>query len=146
MYNVILKKNVNKLVYLLSVISLLLLSACNNTFVTKIIKSDNGSKTVTAVDGYVKGAIITDGSGQIAKYDGVGGKYIFKNTPTYPIKSTGGKLEDTDLPFDIDMKTNSGLILSPITTFIGDNDALREQLTNQGFGNITTIKGFSVII
>jgi hypothetical protein len=35
------------------------------------------------------------------------------------------------------------LILSPITTFIGDNDALREQLTNQGFENITTIKGFS---
>jgi hypothetical protein len=148
MYNVISNKCAKncfkKLISLLSFVSLLLFSACNNTYITKIIGGSDDGKTVTAVDGYVKDAKVTDSSGQVATYSGEGGKYTFENIPTHPIKLTGGLLEETNEVFDIDMIAHSGLILSPITTFIEDDDNLRQKLTDQGFAHITSVKGFAV--
>jgi hypothetical protein len=158
MCNTILKKNVKKLVYLLGVISLLLFSACNNTYTTTIIQKSNDSNdsngsggsgdyadTITAVDGYIKDASVSDAGGQTGTYIAdSNGKYGFPAKITYPVTLTGGTLIKSGLPFDISMSASKGNVISPFTTFLGDDDALREQLTNQGFGSISTLEGFSI--
>ena len=56
--------------YLLTFVSIFFFSGCdwtnNNSFFLN--KKDINGRTVTAVDGYVKNATVTDSSGQIAKY------------------------------------------------------------------------------
>ena len=49
--------------------------------------SASTSTTVTAVDGYIKNAIVKDSVGNIAIYDKAG-KYIFSSSPVYPITLT----------------------------------------------------------
>ena len=91
--------------------------------------SDDGvsSVTITAVDGYIKDANLTDSAGQVGTYSS-NGKYTFSSTPTYPLTLTGGRLEDTNTSFDINMTCQSGLIISPITTFLENNASLQTQL------------------
>ena len=113
-------------------------------FIYNTQESSSGTTTITAVDGYIKNGVVTDSAGQIAPYSAKNGKYIFASNPTYPIKLSGGTLEDTNEIFDIEMTTKSGLVLSPITTFIDGDDTIREKLTNKGFSHITSIEDFSV--
>jgi hypothetical protein len=75
---------------------------------------------VTVVDGYIKDANVTDANGQVASYTGSNGTYKFTSEPVHPISSTGGVLEDTNLSFDINMSSDSEMIISPISTFITD--------------------------
>ena len=100
---------------------------------------------ITAVDGYIKEANVTDNLGQEANYT-TNGQYTFASQPSYPITLTGGKLEDTNATFDINMSLtgSSSFVISPITTFIGTIDAIRGSLTNGGFSSLTTIPSFSV--
>jgi len=84
--------------------------------------------TVVAV-GYIKNANITDASGQIGTYTSQG-KYTFANTVTYPLVLTGGLLEDTNVSFDITLLSGSGLVISPITSFVENNATLRTKLEN----------------
>ena len=130
------KNHTKKLVSSFAFISLLFFSACD--------EYKSNKNTVTAVDGYIKGATIVDANGQKATYDGQDGKYTFKNSPAYPIQLTGGILEDTNEIFDIKMTASKGLVLSPITTFLNGDDALRQKLTDNGFSYIKNMKGFEV--
>ncbi len=100
--------------------------------------------TVTVVDGYVKNATVTDASGQTATYTS-NGKYTFNNAPMYPISTTGGILEDTDLSFDIQMSVSDGAstVISPITTFLGTDSTLLSKFAGLGLG-ISTLDEFSV--
>ena len=125
-----------KLVSLLTFITLLFFSACG--------EYSSKKRTVTAVDGYVKNATVTDAKGQTATNSAKNGEYTFKKPPTYPIKLTGGVLEDTNQAFDIDMVAHSGLIISPITTFIDGDDEIRQKLSDQGFSHVTSIDDFAV--
>ena len=75
------------------------------------------STTITAVDGYIKNATVKDSSGQIATYISQG-RYSFANSPQYPLTLTGGMYVDTNVSFDINMTAQSGLVISPITTFL----------------------------
>ena len=130
---------INKLVSLLTLISLFLFSACN---IYETMPEDG--TTITVVDGYIKNAIVVDSKGQTASYDGQNGKYSFENSPAYPIELTGGQFEATDQAFDIQMSAKNGLIISPITTFLNTNKQLRQKLTDHGFSYIKNLKGFSV--
>jgi len=135
MYNNNLTK---RFISLIAISSGLLFSGCGGS------DSSNNSATITAVDGYIKGAIIKDNSGQNATYTS-NGKYTFNDTPTYPITLTGGKLEDTNLPFDINMSVSDGksLVISPITTFLQNNSNLLSKFANLGL-NKSTLDEFSV--
>lgn len=108
---------------------------------------DNSSSDdieITVVDGYIKGATVTDSSGQVAK-DNSNGKYIFKNSPVYPINSTGGQLVDTGVNFDINMSVNDGVstVISPITTFLANDSDLLSKFAGLGLG-ISTLDEFNV--
>ncbi len=81
-------------------------------------------RTITAVDGYIRDANLTDASGQAGAYTSKG-KYTFDNTIKYPITLTGGFLEDTDASFDITLTSESGLVISPITSFVKGDANLR---------------------
>ena len=85
-------KNINytkSLVFSLTIKSLLLFNSCGWS------TANEGGKTITAVDGYIQDATITDSLGQVAKYLGKDGQYKFGHNPTYPITLKGGTLEDT---------------------------------------------------
>ncbi len=99
---------------------------------------------VTVVDGYVKNATVTDNSGQTATYTS-NGVYRFNNSIVYPISTTGGALEDTDLAFDINMSVNDGVstVISPITSFLGNDSTLLSKFAGLGLG-ISTLDEFSV--
>ena len=86
-----------------------------------------GTTTVTAVDGYIKDANVTDNAGQVATYIG-NGKYTFSSSPAYPLHLTGGLLLDTNASFDINMTAQSSLVISPITTFLENNASLQTKL------------------
>jgi len=136
-------KNINinfakNLVSLLAFASLVFFSACDE------YNLKNDDATIKAIDGYIKDATVTDTAGRHAKYSGEKGEYIFEKSPLYPIKLTGGRLEDTNQAFDIEMSAKSGLVISPITTFINADNELRQKLTNNGFLYIKDLKGFSV--
>jgi hypothetical protein len=93
-------------------------------------------RTVTAIDGYIKVATITDKNGEKAIYKD-SGKYIFKTIPEYPLKLTGGRLLETNFPFDINLTLNDDnkttpIIMSPITTFIDNNITLHAYLIAKG--------------
>jgi hypothetical protein len=100
---------------------------------------------ITVLDGYVKNANVVDALGQKAIYSSKG-KYTFKDTPTYPIKSYGGELEATNEPFDINMSVSDGvsLVISPITTFINNDGGIVTKLNNAGFESIHTMEEFSI--
>jgi len=139
MYNNNLTK---RFISLIAISSGLLFSGCGGG--SDSATPSNSSTTITAVDGYIKDANITDNLGQMATYTSTG-KYIFANTPSYPITLTGGKLEDTNLPFDINMSVNDGtsLVISPITTFLQNNSNLLSKFANLGL-NKSTLDEFSV--
>lgn len=63
----------------------------------------------------------------------------------YPISTTGGILEDTDLSFDIQMSVSDGAstVISPITTFLGTDSTLLSKFAGLGLG-ISTLDEFSV--
>jgi hypothetical protein len=124
--------------------TILVFSGCGGGGGSSSSDSDN-STSVTAVDGYIKDANVTDDLGQVAKYSS-NGKYIFANSPKYPLYLTGGRLEDTNASFDINMSVSDGVskVISPITTFLDNNDTLRGKLTNAGFDRLSTIEDFSV--
>ena len=106
--------------------------------------SASTSTTVTAVDGYIKNAIVKDSVGNIAIYDKAG-KYIFSSSPVYPITLTGGQLLDTNKSFDLNMSVSDGssLVISPITTFLGNNSDLLSKFANLGL-NKSTLSDFSI--
>jgi hypothetical protein len=126
------------LVSSLTIVSLLLFSSCGWP------TANEGGKTITAVDGYIQDATVTDSTGKVAKYLGKDGKYKFASNPTYPITLKGGTLEDTGEAFDIEMTVENGSVISPITTFLNGNESMRKKLTSLGFQRITSEKGFSV--
>jgi hypothetical protein len=99
---------------------------------------------ITAVDGYIKDAIVQDASGLRATYD-ANGTYRFTSSPMYPITLRGGVIEDTNVTFDINMSVSDGnsLVISPITTFLGNDSTLLDKLTNLGLGEVT-LDEFSV--
>ena len=103
----------------------------------------DSSATVTAVDGYIRGAIVTDSAGQIGVYTS-NGQYTFSNSVAYPLFLTGGVLEDTDVPFDINMTApEDSLVMSPITTFLANDFTLLGKFANLGLG-ASTLDEFSV--
>ena len=89
--------------------------------------SNNDTTIVTAVDGYIKDATITDSAGQSGIYTS-NGKYTFATLLQYPLALTGGSLEDTNASFDINMTAQTGLVISPITTFLDNNTSLQTKL------------------
>ncbi len=104
----------------------------------------SSSYTITAVDGYIKNAIVKDSAGEIATYSN-NGKYVFEYDPVHPITLSGGELEDTNVSFDINLTTHMGSVISPITTFIGNDDDLRGKLSNiSEFNSLATMEEFSV--
>ena len=117
----------------------LLFTGCESTSAN----TDAGSNTITALDGYIKDANITDGAGQVGVYTS-SGQYTFANSITYPLTLTGGMLEDTNTTFDINMTAQEGaLVISPITTFLENNSTLLESFVNINLG-LSTLSDFSV--
>ena len=96
------------------------------------------------MDGYIKDATLKDASGQVATYSGSGGRYTFSSSPVYPLTLTGGRYEDTNDTFDINLTAQSGEVISPITTFLENNSTLLEKLANLGLvGNPSTYNDFA---
>ncbi len=139
-----------KLGFYIAIVFALVFSACSSGGGGS--SSDGGTTnntitgiTITAVDGYIKDATLKDASGQVATYSGSGGKYTFSSTPTYPLTLTGGKYEDTNASFDINMTCNSGTVISPITTFLENNSTVLAKLANLALsGNPAALSDFSV--
>lgn len=116
-------------------------------FVTVILGitacSSNSENKITAVDGYIKDANLTDSSGQVGVYSS-SGQYTFSDSIVYPLTLTGGILEDTNLSFDINMTAQEGaMVISPITTFLENNSTLLDTFINLGLG-FSTLSEFSV--
>jgi len=106
--------------------------------------SSQNDTNITAVDGYIKDALVQDASGLRATYD-ANGTYRFTSSPMYPITLSGGIIEDTNVSFDINMSVSDGtsLVISPITTFLGNDSTLLGRLANLGLGK-ATLDEFSV--
>lgn len=105
---------------------------------------NNNSTTVTVLDGYIKDANLSDAAGQSGIYTS-NGQYAFADTVAYPLTCVGGKLEDTNNSFDINMSAQSGLILSPITTFLSNNPILLDKFVGLDLQNDpTTFEDFSI--
>jgi len=83
---------------------------------------------IKVIDGYVKNASVVDNIGNTASYQG-NGVYRFSVNPSYPIKASGGQLEDTNSAFDINLSAQSGSkVISPITSFIENDSTIRTKL------------------
>jgi len=134
---------INKYLSAVSISTMILFSACggDNTSTTN---NTQNLTTIIAVDGYIKNANIIDNSGQRATYTS-NGKYTFVNAPVYPITLSGGKLEDSNISFDINMSVNDGtsLVISPISTFLENNSSLLSKFASLGFGK-STLDEFNV--
>jgi len=130
-------------ILLLTILNILLLVGCGeNDNNSKTVPPSNKSTTITAVDGYIKDATVTDSVGQKASYTS-NGKYTFASSPVYPLKLSGGKLEDTNINFDINMTAQNGsTIISPISTFLGNDSNLLSKFANLGL-NKSTIDEFN---
>ena len=114
------KSNFNIGTLTLSAILALSLIGCGSS--TDTSTDTTTAVDVTVLDGYIKDANVTDSTGQIATMkDATKGLYTFASTPTYPLSASGGQLSDTNLTFDINMSTDSGLIISPVSTIVKDN-------------------------
>lgn len=113
---------------LLSLITILIFTGCGGGGGSSS-SSSTVAATVTAVDGYIKNANLTDAGGQTGTYISEG-RYTFANAITYPLVLTGGTLEDTNASFDMTLLSESGLVVSPITTFVESNATLRAKLEN----------------
>jgi hypothetical protein len=109
----------------LAAVILTVLPGCGDPF-SDGTDGTTSSLTITAVDGYITGATVTDQQGNTAVSNG-DGTYSFVNTPFYPISSTGGTLLATGDAFNADIITGtgeahmyatSGLVISPITTLL----------------------------
>jgi hypothetical protein len=117
----------------------------STTTTTSSTSTDTSSDTttVTAVDGYIKNATVKDSTGQIATYSS-NGQYTFESSAVFPITLTGGELEDTNASFDIEMSAQNGSsVISPITTFIGNDSDILSKFANLGLG-ISTQDEFAV--
>jgi len=112
---------------LLSLMTILIFTGCGGGGSSS--SSSTVAATVTAVDGYIKNANLTDAGGQTGTYTSEG-RYTFANAIIYPLVLTGGTLEDTNASFDITLLSESGLVVSPITTFVESNATLRAKLEN----------------
>ncbi|WP_394208755.1 hypothetical protein [Enterovibrio calviensis] len=112
-----------------------MLSACNN---------GDTPTDITVVDGYIKNATVTDSIGRIATYS-ANGVYTFGAVPTYPLTSSGGQLEGSDIDFDITMTISDERIsvISPINSFLGGDETLLSKLSGLGLGP-STLDEFSV--
>ncbi|MBD3843321.1 MAG: hypothetical protein IE909_15860, partial [Campylobacterales bacterium] len=77
--------------------------------------------SITAVDGYIIGANVTDANGNVAFRNG-DGTYSFVKAPKYPITLSGGKLKDTNETFTGTLRAAEGLVVSPITTLLTEKD------------------------
>ncbi|WP_345974616.1 BspA family leucine-rich repeat surface protein [Sulfurimonas sp. HSL3-7] len=114
--------------YLIGLLVIGLLAGCS--------KSDGSSdhspsSEVTVLDGYIKDGNVTDANGQVAtERNGTIGLYTFASTPVYPISLTVGsaKLVDTNAAFDVNLSAASGTIISPITTIIDGDAAVRSNI------------------
>jgi len=86
---------------------------------------DLSNTTITAVDGYIKNAILKDANGVTARYI-ENGRYQFDQKPLYPLYLVGGVIEDINLSFDLNLTLSDENIsvISPITTFISDDVTL----------------------
>ena len=120
---------------ILSIIVILTFTSCGNNSVN--------NNTITAVDGYIKNAILKDSTGLIATYSS-NGQYTFTSIPVYPLMLSGGILEDTNVSFDINMSAQNGsIVISPITTFLGNDSMLLSKFANLGL-NKSTLEEFSI--
>jgi len=120
---------------ILSIIVILTFTSCGNNSVN--------NNTITAVDGYIKNAILKDSTGLIATYS-LNGQYTFVSSPVYPLTLSGGILEDTNVSFDINMSAqNNSTVISPITTFLGNDSMLLSKFANLGL-NRSTLEEFSI--
>lgn len=119
----------------------LVLSGCSDSGSSDIPVA--GTITVTAVDGYIKDAYLTDNGGKVGTYSS-NGRYSFSGSIAYPLTLTSGELEDTNASFDINMTAQEGaLVISPITTFLENNSTLLGKLANLGLG-VSTLSDYSV--
>lgn len=89
---------------------------------------------VTAVDGYIRDAVLRDLNDQQATYRGEG-VYIFKRAVAYPLTLSGGFLDATDAQFDVVLQLGIGNVISPLTTVLYKNPELGAYLAE----NITGI-------
>lgn len=129
-------RNILKMMIGISLI-IIMFSACKSY-------SDTEGIEIKVVDGYIKDATVQDSSGQTATYTS-NGTYEFRFTPTYPITSTGGTLEDTGVTFDLNMSISNEetKVLSPITSFLGTDSTRLAKFTELGLG-LNTLDEFSV--
>jgi len=114
---------------LFTLTTLLIFTGCGGGGGGSSATSSTVAATITAVDGYIKNANLTDAGGQTGTYTSQG-RYTFANAVTYPLVLTGGALEDTNASFDITLLSGSGLVISPITSFVENNATLRAKLEN----------------
>jgi len=120
---------------ILSIIVILTFTSCGNNSVN--------NNTITAVDGYIKNAILKDSTGLIATYS-LNGQYTFASSLVYPLMLSGGILEDTNVSFDINMSAQNGsTVISPITTFLDNDSMLLSKFANLGL-NKSTLEEFSI--
>lgn len=104
--------------------AILITTACNNNHTV----NETSQKTITAIDGYIKDANVSDRAGQQGVYT-LNGQYTFNEPISYPLTLSGGTLEDTNSSFDINLSLQAGAVISPITTFLENNSILLEKLT-----------------
>jgi hypothetical protein len=103
------------------------------------LQGDADNVDVTAVDGYIIGATVTDANGNVAFKNG-DGTYTFVKTPKYPLSATGGKFKDTGKAFTGTMFTAEGQVVSPITTLVTQLDANGNPLAQVDTTRLTKLK------
>jgi surface protein len=128
----------NSFIFTIFLIILLFFTACGDSSTDGSHPTFTNNYEITAVDGYIKEATIHDSLGHVAAYI-ENGKYIFTSEPTYPLTLTGGALEATNVPLDINMSLSSenSLVISPITTFLGNNSSMLDVFSNLDLGKVS---------
>jgi hypothetical protein len=120
------KRKDNMLKIITAIIAAAILTGCQTSLGTDGTNGNTSELTITAVDGYITGASVTDQQGNAAFSNG-DGTYSFARTPIYPINLSNGFLVATGDKFSADIITGngeahmyatSGLVISPITTLL----------------------------
>ncbi len=104
----------------------------SNTLIYQITKKEwIDTKNIKVLElGYIQDSTVTDFGDNVADYNQSTKYYTFEDNPGYSIYAKNGNIEDINLSENVDLQTDIGGIVSPITTIISQKPDTKAKIAD----------------